>query len=340
MDVFARVAMSAAATAQRPRSPLRWGLLGCGGVASKFAKDLSAHAFIIGAAASRDGSRAAAFASGHGIPRSHASYDALLDDPGVDAVYISLPNHLHAEWSIRASRAGKHVLCEKPAALSAADCEAMLHAAERAGTFFMEGFMYRCHPQWGLARAIVDEGAIGAVRTLRAAFCSDMGQRPGDIRLSPAAGGGALSDVGCYTLDFARRFAGAEPVGTRVSARIGPEGVDEFAEATLEFPGGVKAEIVCALREARPHLAVIEGDSGSIEILRPWHPPADGAEVKLINAEGESIYKTGDGLGLFAREALEVGENLGLRQGPSMPWEDSLGQARALEGLRREAGVG
>lgn len=326
-------------TTPRPRSPLRWGLLGCGGVASKFARDLSAHGFILAAAASRDGSRAAAFAGGHGIPVSHASYDALLADPGVEAVYISLPNHMHAEWSIRASRAGKHVLCEKPAALSEADCEAMIRAAERAGTFFMEGFMYRCHPQWGLAQAIVDEGAIGAVRSLRAAFCYDMGQRPGNIRLSPAAGGGALADVGCYALDFARRFAGAEPIGMKVKARIGPEGVDEFAEAILEFPGGIKAEIACALREARPHLAVIEGDGGRIEIPRPWHPPADGAEVKVFTADGEACYRTGDGLGLFAREALEVGENLGMRQGPSMPWEDSLGQARALARLRKEAGL-
>ena len=327
------------ANAPRPLSPLRWGLLGCGGAASKFASDLSAHSFVMAAAASRDGARAAAFAAKHGIPTSHASYDTLLADPAVEAVYISLPNHLHAEWTIRAARAGKHVLCEKPAALSAAECEAMIRAAERAGTFFMEGFMYRCHPQWGLARAILDEGAIGTIRSLQASFCYDMGQRPGNIRLSPGAGGGALSDVGCYALDFARRFAGSEPVGMKVSARIGPEGVDEFAEAALEFPGGFEARITCALREARPHLAVIEGDLGRIEIPRPWHPPADGAEVKVFTADGESIYRTGDGLGLFAREALEVAENLGNRQGPSMTWEDSLGQARALERMRREAGL-
>jgi predicted dehydrogenase len=204
----------------------------------------------------------------------------------------------------------------------------------------MEGFMYRCHPQWGLARAILDEGSIGAVRSLRAAFCYDMGERPGSIRLSRAAGGGALADVGCYALDFARRFAGGEPIGMRVTARIGPEGVDDFAEARLEFPGGVKADLVCGLREARPHLAVIEGELGRIEIPRPWHPPADGAEVKVTTADGEICYRTGDGLGLFAREALEVAENLGRGQGPSMPWEDTLAQARALERMRIEAGVG
>lgn len=331
-------AVSGGTAGTGPRPPLRWGLLGCGGAAAKFARDLAAHGTAIAAVAARDGSRAGAFAAAHGSARSYAGYEALLADPGVDAIYVSIPNHLHAEWSIRAARAGKHVLVEKPAALSAADCEAAARAAGRAGTACMEGFMYRFHPQWGLARAILEEGAIGAVRSLRGAFCYDMGERPGNIRLSRAAGGGALADVGCYCLDFARRFAGAEPARMRVAARLGPEGVDEAAEARLEFPGGITAEFACGLREARPHLAVIEGELGRIEIARPWHPPADGAEVKLINAEGESVYRTGDGLGLFAREAMEFAERIGTRM--DAEWDGMIAQARALEWLRREAGVG
>ncbi len=318
---------------------LRWGVLGCGGVAGKFVRDLNAAGMRVEAAASRDGARALGFAAANGIPRSHAGYQPLLDDKDVDAIYVALPNHMHAEWSIRAARAGKHVLCEKPAALSEADCESVVRAVERAGVFFMEGFMYRCHPQWGLARALLEEGAIGELRGLRADFSYDLGERPGNVRLSREAGGGALTDVGCYGLSFARWFAG-EPVRLRATATLGPEGVDVAAEARLEFQDGVRAEITCGLRAARPHVAVIEGDNGRIEIAKPWHPPPQGAEVKVITAEGESVYSAGDGLGLFAREALEVAENLGRKQGPSMSWEDSLGQARALEALRKAAGLG
>jgi predicted dehydrogenase len=319
---------------------LRWGILGCGGAAAKFARDLAAQGMRPRAAAARDGARAAAFAAAHGIPTSYGSYGELIDDPHLDAIYVATANHAHAEWSVRASRAGKAVLCEKPASLDAAECEAMIRAAGRSGAFFMEGFMYALHPQWGLARALIDSDAIGQVRSLYAAFCYDLGHRPGNIRLDPAALGGALSDVGCYCLHFARRFAGAEPVSMRAAARMGPEGVDEVAEAFLEFPGGVTASFACALREARPHAAVIEGERGRIEIPRPWHPPPDGAEVRLSNEGGESVFKAGDGLGLFAREARHVEEFLAMGQSPVLTWEDCLAQARAMERLRSCAGPG
>ncbi len=320
---------------------LRWGLMGTGNISRKFARDLIAHGISVRAAASRDGAKAAAFAVEMGIPQSHASYQNLLDDPDVDAIYIALPNHMHAEWSIRAARAGKHILCEKPAALDEAECEAVLHAVDRAGVFFMEGFMYRCHPQWGMVKALIEDGRVGEVRSLRAAFCFDMGFKPENIRQSRAAAGGALMDVGCYGLSFSRLIAGAEPSRCAAVSRINPDlGVDEWTSAELIFPDGTEAKFDCALREARPHSAIITGDRGRIEIPAPWHPPADGAEVRLYPDDGdEEVYRTGDGLALFAREALDVAENLGRKQSPSVPWEDSLGQARALEKLRKSAGL-
>jgi predicted dehydrogenase len=326
---------------------LRWGLLGCGNIAGKFARDLAAHGMDVAAAASRDPERAAAFAARCGIPRAHGDYDALLSDPGVDAIYVALPNHLHAEWSLRAARAGKHVLCEKPASLSEAEAAAMAEGARRAGVFFMEGFMYALHPQWGLARALIEEGAIGPVRSLSASFCYDLGERPGNIRLSPEAWGGAFADVGCYGIHFARRFASPDPAGrpagdaarsdariVRAAARRGPEGVDEKTEVALEFPGGVRAEIVCALREARPSQAVIEGERGRIEIPQPWHPPSQGAEVRLWNGDGETVYRAGDGLAAFAREAREAEEHLAARQSPTLTWDDTIAQARLMERVR------
>jgi predicted dehydrogenase len=325
----------------QPARSLRWGLLGTGGIARKFARDLNAHGITVLSAASRDGARAARFAAEMGLPRSHAGYQALLEDPDVDAIYIALPNHMHAEWSIRAARAGKHILCEKPAALDEAECESVLREVERAKVFFMEGFMYRCHPQWGMVRALIEDGRIGEVRGLRASFCFDMGYHPENIRQSRETAGGALTDVGCYGLSFSRMLAGAEPSSCSAVSRIHPElGVDEWTTAELVFPGGARASFDCALREARPYSAVIEGERGRIEVAVPWHPPAVGAEVRLYPAGEEvEVYSAGDGLALFAREALDVAENLCQGQSPSVPWADSLGQARALEKLRKSAGL-
>jgi predicted dehydrogenase len=324
----------------KEQSGLRWGILGCGNIGGKFARDLAAHGIMVAAAASRDSARASAFAEGLGIPRAYGGYEELLSDAGVDAIYVALPNHMHAEWSIRAARAGKHVLCEKPASLQESEAAAMADAARKARVFFMEGFMYALHPQWGLARALIEEDAIGPVRSIAATFCYDMGQKPGNIRLSPEAWGGSFADVGCYGVHFARRFAGPEGEGgeariVSARARRGPEGVDERTELTLEFPGGVRAEIYCALRESRPASAVIHGLRGRIEIPQPWHPPASDAELRVFNDEGESVYKAGDGLAALAREAREVEEYADKGQSPTLTWEDALAQARLMEKVRK-----
>lgn len=321
--------------------PLRWGLMASGGIARKFAVDARAHGIEVAAVASRDPARAADFAARHGIPRSHGSYDALLADPDVDAIYIAIPSNMHAEWSIRAARAGKHILCEKPGAMDEAECEAVIRAVERAGVFYMEGFMYRCHPIWGLVKALIAEDRIGEVKSLRSSFCYDMGEKPENIRQRKDTGGGALLDVGCYCLSFIRMIAGSEPISLRATSRLGAEsGVDELTTAELKFTGGLTASFQCAMRLAEPHAAIIHGGLGRIEIPTPWHPPAEGAEVRLlIDGEEPEIYRTGDGLALFAREALDVAENLGSLQSPSMNWLDSLGQARAMGALRKSAGL-
>ena len=136
---------------------MRWGILGCGNIAGKFARDLAAQGLPLAAAASRDAARSEAFASAHGVSRAYGDYGDLLADPGVDAIYVALPNHMHAEWSIRSARAGKHVLCEKPASLSEREAVLVEEETRRAKVLFMEGFMYALHPQWGLARALIEE---------------------------------------------------------------------------------------------------------------------------------------------------------------------------------------
>jgi predicted dehydrogenase len=319
---------------------LRWGLLGASRIARKFGADALACGHAVAAVASRDESRARALAESLGAPRYHASYEALLRDEGVDIVYVSVPNHLHAEWSERAARAGKHVLCEKPACLDEAECKAVLAAARSARVFFMEGFMYRCHPLWGLARAILEDGRIGAVRRLESSFCYDMGFKPDNIRQQRAAAGGALLDVGCYCLSFSRMLAGGEPLSCEAEALVNPEtGVDEWTRADLIFPSGVEASFRCAVRKPEPHLAVIHGDRGKLEILSPWHPGRDKAELRLTLGNMQETYHAGDGLSLFGREALMIAEYLDDGQCPAMDWADSLGQARALEMIRRKIGA-
>ncbi len=327
----------------------RWGILGCGNIAGKFARDLASQGLPMAGAASQDAARAEAFAAQHGIPKAYGDYAALLADPDVNAIYVALPNHMHAEWSVRAARAGKHVLCEKPASLSEAEAESMAREARRARVLFMEGFMYALHPQWGLVRALLEEDSIGPVRSLSAVFCYDLGRRPPDgrpanIRLRPDAWGGALNDVGCYGIHFARLFAGlgskdgaASPRDPRIlaaRARLGPEGVDEESEISLEFSGGVRAGIFCALREARPAQAIIEGTKGRIEIPQPWHPAPQGAEVRVTNGDGETVYTAGDGLPALAREALHAQEHAPEGESPLLTREDAIAQARTMERVR------
>ncbi len=285
--------------------------------------------------ASRDLGRAEAFATSLGIHRHYGDYRSLLDDKAIDAVYIALPNHLHAEWSIRCAEAGKHVLCEKPAALSGAEFEKVMAAVERADVFYMEGFMYRLHPLWARMREIIASGRIGSVRLLHASFCYDMGMKLDNIRQIPEVGGGALNDIGCYCLSFCRMLAGEEPSVLSATGSIGHESrVDEWAVASLRFPSGLSATFHCALRLAEPHRAIIYGDKGRIEIPSPWYPHKDKAELRVFDGRGEEVISVGDGIPRFAREAMRVAENLSARQCSELTLADSLGQARALERLR------
>jgi D-xylose 1-dehydrogenase (NADP+, D-xylono-1,5-lactone-forming) len=222
------------------------------------------------AVASRDAGRAEAFAAEHGLGRAHGSYEALLADPEVDAVYIPLPNSLHVPWSIRALQAGKHVLCEKPLTRRPEEAQAAFDAADQAGLMLAEGFMWRHHEQARRLRELVRDRVVGNVRLLRAAFSFFALDRSGDVRLQKELDGGGLMDVGCYCVSAMRLLAG-EP--ERVSARqvIGGDGVDVRLAATLAFPGGVLGSFDCGLDMAdRSELEVI-GDHGSLFLPDPWH---------------------------------------------------------------------
>jgi predicted dehydrogenase len=255
---------------------VRWGIMGAARIAVKHVIPAIQNAgSAVRAIASRDPVRAQPVAAQFGIERVHGSYDDLLADEKVDAVYIPLPNHLHVAWSIRALEAGKHVLCEKPIGLTAAEAQTLTKAASQHGRLkVMEAFMYRLHPQWRRARAIVADGGIGQVRAIHTWF-SYVNTDPLNVRNIKAAGGGALMDIGCYGISAARFMTGGEP--RRVSAvwDIDPRfATDRLVSATLDF-GDAYATFTCATQLARYQRVDICGTEGTLEIEVPFNPPID-----------------------------------------------------------------
>jgi predicted dehydrogenase len=316
---------------------MRWGLLSTANINRAILEGARGtdEATVV-AVASRDRSRAEQYAREHGIERAHGSYEALLEDPEVDAVYVSLPNSLHVPWSIRALEAGKHVLCEKPLTRRAAEAEEAFAAAERAGRLLAEAFMWRHHPQARRVRELLDEGRIGRLRLVRGTFSFNL-QREGDVRLAADLDGGSLMDVGCYCLSGARLIAGAEPERVFGEQVLGPEGVDIAFSGTLRFPDEVIGQFDCGFAvSARDELEAV-GDEGSLFLDDPWKGAApvievrrDGA-VEQVEAEAANPY------------ACELADFAAAARGDAPPRfgaADALGQARAIEALYASAESG
>lgn len=254
---------------------LRIGLLGAARIAPMALIRPARHVpeVQILAVAARDRDRARAFAGKHGIERVHGSYQDLLADPEIDAVYNPLPNGLHGAWTIPALEAGKHVLCEKPLAANAEEAEEMERAARRAGRVLMEAFHWRYHPLAARMRAVIDGGELGAVRHVEARFCIPL-PLPGDIRYDLRLAGGATMDTGCYAISIARFLAAAEPEVVRAEARTLRPGIDRWMEADLRFADGRTGRIECALLSARllDIAAVVRGDRGEMRVFNPVAP--------------------------------------------------------------------
>jgi predicted dehydrogenase len=238
------------------------------------------------AIASRDLERARHVADGAGIPTVHGSYEALLADPEVDAVYIPLPNHLHAEWTIAAARAGKHVLCEKPLATSVADAERMVEVCEAEGVRLMEAFMYRLHPSWVAVRDLVASGRIGRLVAVQSWF-SYYNDDVANIRNIREYGGGALFDIGCYSVNLSRMLFGGEPTRVEASVLRDPgSGVDVLTSALLEFGDGV-ATFTCSTRAEDDQRVDIYGTKGRISVGIPFNIPPDRPTRVYVSAGGD-----------------------------------------------------
>ena len=333
---------------------LRWGLLAAGNIARAFAAGLAqTNSGIAHAVASRDRDRARAFADELGIPKSYGSYDDMLADPEIDAVYVATPHPMHADWVVRAARAGKHILCEKPLAMNQWDAETAIAAARRSDVFLMEAFMYRCTPQTAKLAELVRDGAVGEVRTIDASFAFQCAYNLESRLLDANLGGGGILDVGCYPVSMSRLLAGAaageeyaDPIEVHGLAHIGEEShVDEWAVAQLKFEGGILARLSTGVQVSQDNRVVVHGSQGRIEVPDPWFchgREAGRSTIHLARGGGdtEEITVACD-RGIYACEADVVAAHIEARQGPApaMSWGDSLGQARTIDRWREAIGL-
>ena len=311
---------------------LRWGILSTANITDKLLDSGTDQEFV--AVGSRDGTRAEAYAREKGIARAHGSYEALLADPDVDAIYNPLPNALHVEWSIRALEAGKHVLCEKPLTRRPEDVGRAFDVAEREGRVLAEAFMWRHHPQVARARELLDGGAIGDLRIIRAHFAFPVAD-PDDIRLQPSLDGGGLMDVGCYCVSGCRTLAGAEPERAWAEAVPGGHGVDVALAATLRFPGDVLAHLDCGLSYPGGSRLAAAGTEGSFALADPWH--GNDAVIELRRADGSVERIEAGPANSYALELADFEAAVRGERPPLLGRDDALGQARTIAALYTSA---
>ena len=283
------------------------------------------------AVASRDSGRAKAYAREHGLDRAHGSYEALLEDPDIEAVYISLPNALHIPWTLRALEAGKHVLCEKPLSRRAEDVERAFDLAESLGLVLSEAFMYRHHPQTAKLAELVAEQAIGQLRVVRAAFSFPLAAERGedDTRFDPELDGGALMDVGTYCVNAMRLLAG-EPERVTATQVLGPSGVDVVFAGTLSHAGGVVGHFDCGFVLPRRSELEVVGEEGSLFVATPFQVRSPGIELRRAADVERVAIEPGDS---YLLELENVSAAIRGEATLLLGREDAVGQARTIEAL-------
>jgi len=317
---------------------LRWGLISTAHINRALIPPLrtSARNRLV-AVASREMDKARAFAKEWNIPRAFGSYEAMLADPDIDVVYNSLPNGLHAEWTIKAAQAGKHVLCEKPIAVTAEQVDAMAAAAQKAGVVVAEAFMYRHHLQTIKVKELVESGAIGKLRLVRGSFTYNL-TNDLDVRLNPALDGGSIWDVGCYPISYARCVIGAEPVEVFGWQVTGPTGVDVTFVGQMRFAGDVIAQFDSSFRMLdRAHIEVV-GSEGIIDVPDPFKPERDYQILLTRNDETETIAIPNQML--YLGEVEDMADAILLGKAPRISLADSRGNVAAIVALLRSAREG
>ena len=329
---------------------LRWGFLGTGGITKNAASGvrLSETGELV-AVGSRTREAADRFGEACGVARRHVGYQGLVEDPEVDAVYIALPNHMHAEWSIKCAEAGKHILCEKPLACNRKEAETIVEAARQNDVFLMEAFMYRTYPHIAKLVELLRQGAVGEIRLIQSTFCFNAGDMTGNIRTKRDMAGGGIMDVGCYTVSAARLVAGAakgkpfaEPLELKGCAHIPADvGVDMYAAAAARFDGNIVAHLACGMQVSTESGIHVYGSDGAIHLQNPWLPNTPHLRLTVQRGGDIQTVAIDNSLDVYAVEVDTVAEHLEKRQAdpPCMSWEDSLGNMGTLDRWRESIGL-
>jgi xylose dehydrogenase (NAD/NADP) len=317
---------------------LNWGLLSTARINRSLIPPLRAskrnHLLAV---ASRSKESADAYARKWKIPRAHASYEALLADPEIDVIYNSLPNHLHAEWTIKAVEAGKHVLCEKPLALSVEDVDAVAAAARKHGRVVAEAFMYRHHPQTLKVQELVGSGSLGTLKLLRGAFSFEL-TREGNIRSDPAMGGGSIWDIGCYPISYTRTVVGSEPVEVFGWQVTGPTGIDDTFVGQMRFEGDVYAQFDSSFVVPFHTYMEIVGSEATLIIPIPFKP--DVNEKIFLVRDGKTETVKVKGQELYLGEVEDMADAILLGNTPRVTLEDSRANVATIKALLESARTG
>jgi len=318
--------------------PLNWGLLSTAKINRAVITPLRASARNrLSAVASRSEASAQAYANEWKIERSFGSYEAMLADADIDVIYNSLPNHLHAEWTIKAVEAGKHVLCEKPIGLTPAEVDAMANAAQKHGKVVAEAFMYRHHPQTLKVKELVENGSIGKLQALRGAFTFKM-TTDVNIRLVPEWGGGSIWDVGCYPISYIRYIVGAEPLEVFGQQVTGSTGIDDSFFGQMKFPGEIYAQFDSGFRTPyRTHMEII-GSNGTITVPSPFKPGLDEKIVLSRDGKNESIEVARQEL--YAGEVEDMADCILSGKSARVPLSDSRANVASIVALLESAKTG
>lgn len=330
---------------------LNWGIISTGRIAQIFASQIQETSCGTSyAVASRNEKKAREFADKYGVNKYYGNYEALIEDPEVDAVYIGTPHPMHAEWAARAAEKGKHILCEKPLTLNYKEAEEVIDCAKMNNVVLMEAFHYRCHPQTRKILELIRNGVIGEVRMIQASFSFNGDFPPTHRILNHDLGGGGILDVGCYVVSICRLLAGAargqdfaDPVKVKACGVIGDQSrVDEYAVASMKFPGDVLANISCGCQLTQENMTHIYGSKGRICVPSPFVVSLKGgtSEIQIRKDGSQEVekveVKTDKGLFAIQQEAFCEFVQKGKIDPPAMTNADSLGNMKTLDRWRKE----
>ena len=317
---------------------LRWGLLSTARINARLIPPLNASKRNrLAAVASRSQATADAYAREWKIPRALGSYDALLNDPEIDVIYNPLPNSLHAEWTIKALRAGKHVLCEKPMAVTVEEADAIIAASKETGKVVAEAFMYRHHPQTLKIKEMVDDGSLGKLQLIKSSFTFVL-THEGDVRLDKAMGGGSIWDLGCYPISYARTMIGAAPLEVFGWQVTGPTGIDMSFIGQMRFPNDVHAQFDCGFASPEHSFVEIVGTEGTLNIPVPFQP---GKKEKIYFTHGKKTDTIEiKGQELYIGEVQDMADAILLGKPPRISLEDSRVNTATILALLKSAQSG